>query len=217
VGEEERNFGKWKSITWFGADLDFPSNMETSCSIARVSIASITFESKDHREVQERSLSPLKFQIPPFAGDVHHFAQAQVFFTFQQGGKIAVNTDIKGLNVEPYETTLDYVRGALEGLLVLGIAYGIFSELRDALRVRKETGSILKYFSSLWNFIDVLSLALLVYAVIHRRVDRLHLLWKDLLCLSYHLMASHLGTAHDDLSYLILFPTYICLGVIARA
>jgi hypothetical protein len=63
------------------------------------------------------------------------------------------------------------VRGALEGLLVLGIAYGIFSELRDALRVRKETGSILKYFSSLWNFIDVLSLALLVYAVIHRRVD----------------------------------------------
>lgn len=127
-------------------------------------------DTSDPRPTQDKSFAPLKREETVLAGDAHHFAQLQAFFTFQPGGKIAVNTDIKGLNVEVYAKTEDWVRAALEVLLVIGIAYGIFSEVREAIHVHREKGSILRYFSSLWNFIDVISLALLVYAVIHRWV-----------------------------------------------
>jgi hypothetical protein len=88
-----------------------------------------------------------------------------LYFTFQRGGKIAVNYDVSGVSVELYTSPLDYFRACLEIIVALAVFYNIFSEIKEAVHLRRDTGSALNYFATLYNYVDVVSLSLMFTAI----------------------------------------------------
>jgi hypothetical protein len=86
--------------------------------------------------------------------------------TFQQAGKIAINHVINAVNVQPYRRPLDYVRACLEIVVAVCIFYGVYKEASEAVNIKRKRGSFLPYFQTAWNYIDLMSLILLVTAVV---------------------------------------------------
>ena len=63
---------------------------------------------------------------PIVPGVERQFSDMSVFFTFQTGGKIAVNYDVSAVSVELYERGLDYFRACLEIIVALMVLYNFF-------------------------------------------------------------------------------------------
>ena len=48
----------------------------------------------------------------------------------------------------------------LECLFVLGLLWNVLEEGREMAYAHKTTGTVLSYFQSAWNFVDILSMAM---------------------------------------------------------
>eukprot|EP00898_Chlorokybus_atmophyticus_P002556 jgi/Chlat1/3300/Chrsp22S08813 len=92
------------------------------------------------------------------------FANVRAWFTVTPGGSIDVTTDIQSLRVQMYANGGDWFRLVLEVIVLVGVVYSAISEGKDARRAYKASGAVLAHWESLWNFVDLLSIALLVLA-----------------------------------------------------
>jgi hypothetical protein len=106
--------------------------------------------------------------IPILAGENHFFVNTEIRLTFQLAGKIAINTDINAVNVEPYRRLADYVLACLELIVGCAILFSAYKEIAEAVSIRRKRGTFWPYFAQAWNYIDIASLVLLVTAVIMR-------------------------------------------------
>jgi uncharacterized membrane protein len=72
--------------------------------------------------------------------------------------------------MQPYLSTKDYIKATLEIIVALMILYAFYSELKEAIQTKRRTGSFLRHFHSFWNYVDAISIVLLLAAVVMRYV-----------------------------------------------
>ena len=84
----------------------------------------------------------------------------------ERGGKIAVKADVKSLSVEHYTTTTDWIRFTLEVIFLIGFLMDLAAEILEMVSVHKKKGSFLHCFGRFWNFVDILSIALMAAGII---------------------------------------------------
>jgi hypothetical protein len=106
--------------------------------------------------------------ILSLAGENHFFVNMEIRLTFQLAGKIAINHDINAVNVEPYRRPTDYVRACLELIVGCAIFFSAYKEIAEAVSIWHKRGTFWPYLTQVWNYIDIVSLALLITAVIMR-------------------------------------------------
>eukprot|EP00897_Mesotaenium_endlicherianum_P002775 jgi/Mesen1/2525/ME000160S01632 len=105
-------------------------------------------------------------QVVTYNGEQQQFTNTEVKVTFQDGGKLAVQTSINSVAMELYHSKIDLVRAVLEAMLFISIVYQLIGELREYYLTMRRTNRILAYFDNSWNFIDLASLALLFVCAI---------------------------------------------------
>lgn len=77
-------------------------------------------------------------------------------------------TKSSAVDLQAYLNPKAYARAALEILLCFGILFALYSELKDMVAIKRKTGSFLRHFHDFWNYIDAISIALLVTAMLMR-------------------------------------------------
>ena len=105
-------------------------------------------------------------QLVVYNAELGYFGNVMVFFQFTDGGKIEVTHSVNTIKVELYETADDFVRFAMEILLVIGIVWSVYEEVLDMFHTRREKGTYMAYFASVWNYIDVASITIHVVTVV---------------------------------------------------
>lgn len=90
------------------------------------------------------------------------FGNVEVEFEIGEGGLIHVSHATTTLDVELFSTSGDKGRLALEIIFGISLLFGIINEAMDLIRAKRKFGKYSAYFESLWNYIDVLNIALLV-------------------------------------------------------
>lgn len=108
----------------------------------------------------------LTVQLVTYNGELEYFANSRVTFSFKEGGTISVNYNVQTVKVTLYEDTEDWVRFGLEVMLALGVLIAAFFECKEAFTTWRETGSLMVHFSSVWNYIDALSIGLQIAALV---------------------------------------------------
>ncbi|GAQ78340.1 Ca2+-modulated nonselective cation channel polycystin [Klebsormidium nitens] len=108
----------------------------------------------------------ITMRLITYNGAERQFSSMSVYFTFQKGGKIAVNRDISAVSVELYARNVDYFRACLEIIVALMVLYNIYTESLEMMEIYRETGSIKGYFGSLYNYVDILSITLMFVCII---------------------------------------------------
>ncbi|GAQ92259.1 Ca2+-modulated nonselective cation channel polycystin [Klebsormidium nitens] len=116
----------------------------------------------------DNATDTLLLHLVTYNGDSHFFVSTEVRLTFQRAGKIAVNTNINGVNVQPYRRPVDYFLACLEIIVACSIFFGAYKEILEAITIRRKKGTFWPYFAKAWNYIDLASLTLLVTAVVMR-------------------------------------------------
>ena len=76
-------------------------------------------------------------QLVVYNAELGYFGNAMVFFQFTDGGKIEVTHSVNTIKVELYETADDFVRFAMEILLVIGILWSVYEEVLDMFHTAK--------------------------------------------------------------------------------
>jgi len=99
-------------------------------------------------------------QIVVYNAELGYFGNVMVFFAFTEGGKIEVSYSVNTIKVELYETTNDWIRFTMEILLSIGAIHSVYAEVMDLVESKRTRGSYLAYFSSVWNYIDIASIAI---------------------------------------------------------
>ncbi|GBG28878.1 Polycystic kidney disease 2-like 2 protein [Hondaea fermentalgiana] len=94
------------------------------------------------------------------------FANTKVTFSFEYGGRVRMAYTVQSFRAEPYATDADLTRLFFETVFVILTALNFVSELRDFFRDFWRTGKPLTYFRSLWNYVDMVNIWLLVWNVI---------------------------------------------------
>lgn len=102
----------------------------------------------------------LKIQIPIYNGVLDLFGDVSFVFTTNDAGQIEWTYKVVPVDVNPYDSTSDFVRMAFEIVYMISVLYILFFELKELYVVYVETGSVTGYFKSLWNYVDVLSISL---------------------------------------------------------
>ena len=91
------------------------------------------------------------------------FAYIYLIFTFETGGRIKLDYTLQTMSVELYNSKSDFIRLGFEILFVFLTAADLCSELKDAVTSKLSTGYVFGHFRSLWNYIDLINIALFVY------------------------------------------------------
>jgi hypothetical protein len=116
-----------------------------------------------------------------YNGNLGLFSVVEASFTFDLGGEISKDFSVTVLDLElvrstytkedgserEYGTTADTVRIALEFCVVLGVFYLAAGELKDLRDAKQVLGKYRFYFSSMWNFVDLLHICLYVLAIFY--------------------------------------------------
>ena len=105
-------------------------------------------------------------QVVVYNAELGYFSNVMVFFEFTDGGKIEVSHSVNTIGVELYETPEDWGRFAMEVLLAVGAVYSVYEEVVDFISSKKTKGSYMAYFASMWNYIDVASIAIHLATII---------------------------------------------------
>lgn len=105
-------------------------------------------------------------QVVVYNAELGYFGNVMVFFEFTDGGKIEVSHSVNTIRVELYETPEDWGRFAMEVLLAVGAVYSVYEEVMDFISSKKTKGSYMAYFASMWNYIDVASIAIHLATII---------------------------------------------------
>eukprot|EP00854_Cymbomonas_tetramitiformis_P002693 gene2693-3467_t len=104
----------------------------------------------------------LNAQIITYNAELRYFCNTQLDFSFasENGGVIGIVSKIQTVNFEMYDTPMSKFRGALEAIFVVCVFITAYIELRDLVMTKVDTGSFRDYFSSYWNYFDLVSISL---------------------------------------------------------
>lgn len=108
----------------------------------------------------------VRAQTVIYNAELQVFGNVQIYFRSSESGQVDVLHSTKVIDVELYVTDLDNFRLFLEVLLGIALIFGIVNEGLDLLRMKKKFGRYSAYFQSIWNYIDVLNLALMTMGYI---------------------------------------------------
>jgi hypothetical protein len=97
--------------------------------------------------------------------NVGMFAIAQATFEIRSAGLIVPKFEVTIRRKGYYMSMLDWVRLALEVIVVIGWSLYFYGEFLDAKRLFKQSGRFLAYFSEFWNAVDILHLFLLMMLI----------------------------------------------------
>eukprot|EP00873_Tetraselmis_striata_P015466 jgi/Tetstr1/435730/TSEL_024629.t1 len=103
----------------------------------------------------------IKAQVVTYNSELRVFSSAMITFKYSDGGSIDVTHKLHTVRVELYADATDNVRLVLEILLTLATLFSLGSELWEMIKIWRRTGSPKSYFKSMWNWIDLTSIALL--------------------------------------------------------
>ena len=99
-------------------------------------------------------------QIVVYNAELGYFGNVMVFFEFTDGGKIQVSHSVDTIALSCTRPQEDWGRFAMELLLAVGAVYSVYEGLMDFINSKKEKGSYMAYLLSMWNYIDVASIAI---------------------------------------------------------
>ena len=102
----------------------------------------------------------LNVQTITYNAELEYFANVLIKFIFAEGVTIKVKYDNKKWIVRLYVSTQDYVRLVMEILLASLIATSLLLELYEIYKCYHAKGTIAPHFKSVWNFIDLVSIAM---------------------------------------------------------
>ena len=105
-------------------------------------------------------------QLVVYNAELGYFGNIMVYFQFSEGGKIQVSHSVNTIKVELYESAGDWVRFAMEILLVIGVIWSVYEEAMDLIHTKRTKGTYAAYFASAWNYVDVASITIHVVTVI---------------------------------------------------
>jgi hypothetical protein len=88
------------------------------------------------------------------------FASIQYDCKFEENGLIKMDFNVGVFQVELYKGVAGTVRLVLETLFFVYILNDMAGEFGEMCRAWRQKGSIFRYFKSLWNYLDLLNLAL---------------------------------------------------------
>ena len=72
-------------------------------------------------------------QLVVYNAELGYFGNIMVYFQFSEGGKIQVSHSVNTIKVELYESAGDWVRFAMEILLVIGVIWSVYEEAMDLI------------------------------------------------------------------------------------
>ena len=103
----------------------------------------------------------VKAQVVTYNSELRVFSSTMVTFKYSDGGSIDVSHKLHTVRVELYADKSDIIRLCLEIFLTVATCASLFSELKELIVIWRRTGSPSQYFSSVWNWIDLTSIALM--------------------------------------------------------
>jgi len=99
-----------------------------------------------------------------YNGHTSSFCFVTVTFSFSETGTIEMENSIQSFSSEMYSSSDDFVRLCLELLFLVLSLVNFGSEVSEIVISRLETGKFSNYFTSVWNYIDMLNLLLFFYS-----------------------------------------------------
>ena len=112
-----------------------------------------------------------------YNGQLDLFCMFKIVFIQSSGGVIHWQYSVLPVDVNVYDTGADMARLAIELLYTICILLGAYSEFSELFSVYRETGGVADYFSSAWNYLDILSIGMSlssisvwIYAAYYARV-----------------------------------------------
>ena len=93
-------------------------------------------------------------------GHTSTFTLNSVVFTFLESGSIDLRYSINSFSAQVYASSDDFVRLVLELAFILFSLINLGTELSEIFVAKIETGRFSSYFASIWNYIDLINLAL---------------------------------------------------------
>ena len=76
-------------------------------------------------------------QMVVYNAELGYFGNIMVYFQFSEGGKIQVSHSVNTIKVELYESAGDWVRFAMEILLVIGVIWSVYEEAMDLIHTKR--------------------------------------------------------------------------------
>ncbi|GAQ79658.1 Ca2+-modulated nonselective cation channel polycystin [Klebsormidium nitens] len=116
----------------------------------------------------DNATETLTLRLPTYNGFDNMFIFFELRMAFLTAGKISIKQSTFAIDLQAYLTPKSYARAALEILLTFGILFATYSEIKDMVAIKRKTGSFLRHFNSFWNYIDAISIALLLTALVMR-------------------------------------------------
>ena len=108
----------------------------------------------------------VRAQIVTYNAELQVFGNVEIFFQSSKSGQFNVLHSTKVVDVELYVTDLDNFRMFLEIVLGIALIFAVYNEAMDLVRAKKKYGKYTAYFESLWNYIDVINLSLMMMGYI---------------------------------------------------
>eukprot|EP00899_Mesostigma_viride_P017179 jgi/Mesvir1/25462/Mv01730-RA.1 len=102
----------------------------------------------------------VEVEVVTYNGILEYFGMLLVQFRRLPGGVISISSDIQMFSLDMYNTPGERVRAAGEVALLIMMLAGTFSEMQQILTCVAETGSLHRYFASIANIIDLISISL---------------------------------------------------------
>ena len=91
------------------------------------------------------------------------FASIDINLEFETGGRIRMRYDIQSIRVDMYSTARDHRRLLAELTFLGATIFDVLLKLHKLLRWRSKGRTVRSYFVSIWNYIDLLNILLMVY------------------------------------------------------
>eukprot|EP00899_Mesostigma_viride_P029655 jgi/Mesvir1/9875/Mv22407-RA.3 len=102
----------------------------------------------------------VEVEVVTYNGILEYFGMLLVQFRRLPGGVISISSDIQMFSLDMYNTPGERVRAAVEVALLIMVLAGTFSEMQQIVTCVAKTGSLHRYFASIANIIDLISISL---------------------------------------------------------
>lgn len=107
--------------------------------------------------------SSLTIQAVTYNPHYELFASIEITLYFETGGRIRLRYDIQSIRVDMYSTVRDQKRLLAELLFVGATLFDGFMTLKELMCMRNRQAGVTGYLKSIWNYIDVLNISLMIY------------------------------------------------------
>lgn len=117
----------------------------------------------EHGYYLDMDTAAVEIAFVTYNAQVRLFADVRLDLAFEDGGRITLRNSVQTFQTELYESYQSLLRPCLEVIFFAITVANLFSEIREWYVTWKETGLVLAYFHSLWNYIDLANIGLLSY------------------------------------------------------